>query len=71
MSDIKSLRKINQIVTTLNYVRNKGRVWRKSPEGKWSTRRYDEEKWLKQFSEEMKLTILSIAGSVIQRKINS
>jgi len=71
MSDIKSLRKINQIVTTLNYVRNKGRVWRKSPEGKWSSRRYDEGKWLKQFSEEMKLTILSIAGSGIQRKINS
>jgi len=71
MSNTNALRKINQIATTLKYVRNKGRVWRKTPEGKWSSRRYDEGKWLKQFSEEMKLAILSIANPCIQGKRNS
>lgn len=71
MTDFETRRKIDQIVTTLKHVRNKGRVWRKTPDGKWCSRMYDEEKWLKQFSEETKLMILSIAGPGIQRRRNS
>jgi hypothetical protein len=62
MSDTKTLRKLNQVVSTLKHLRVKGRVWMKTTDDKWCSVVFHEEYWLSKFPEEMRSTILSIAG---------
>ena len=62
MTDVKTLRQLNQAVAALKHLRVKGRVWMKTPENKWCSVTFHEKYWLSHFSEEMRSAILAIAG---------